>query len=676
MGNIQTITINYFLIVAAGIQIILIWLLTKQKEKSFYTTTFIYITLLFLIETIASIFLFNSSSIELSSIVSKIRFISECFILAAIFSFNQYFRFSDIPPKFSIKNLFPYITAFILSAAALFNFIIDSIQKSNGVYFPNYSSYYWIMIVFFVLILSLILFDLVKKYKFSRHTDEYFQIKEIIWLVLLSFISLFTLYILPFGGIFHPIYFLGYFLIAAFIFYSSFRFHFLKINEYTLHLIPQIGISSLFLIIFFFLKNDSLHLDFVLLSVPLFLILTLGGNYILIYFKKFFQNLQREHNEHLDLKIEKFTTSITKIIDITQLWEYLASFIKSNFEFNKIAIVSLQYDISPYRIEFLEEYSTDKIQKLLSEPNSLIFEQIEDSQTILNRFDYPTESILYKKMNEYQIYLGIPLVKNDEVLAIVFLGGNQHKTRIPQQYLSILNQICSHTANAIDNIQTIQDKFQEKKMADLGMLTSQLAHDFQSFISIVKLENPDNKRLTEHANYTEKLVGDLLNYARPQELKFIPVNINHLIDMSFDLVDLPTDIQIEKHFSPDLPEINVDMGQIRRVFTNLFENSIRAMESANRKRLKITTKQLRPLSKTQRNPWVYIEILDDGNGIPEENLDKIFEPFYTTYKNKGGNGMGLAIVKQIITRHKGTIDVTSRPNKGTIFNIRLPYLIF
>jgi signal transduction histidine kinase len=198
---------------------------------------------------------------------------------------------------------------------------------------------------------------------------------------------------------------------------------------------------------------------------------------------------------------------------------------------------------------------------------------------------------------------------------------------------------------------------------------------FQSFISIVKLENADNQRLTDYANYTEKLIEDLLNYARPQELKFVPVNINHLIDMSFDLIDIPTNIQIEKHFSQDLPEINVDIGQIRRVFTNLFENSIRAMEFANGKRLKVTTKQLRPISKTKRNPWVYIEILDDGNGIPEENLEKIFEPFYTTYKNKGGNGMGLAIVKQIITRHKGIIDVTSRPEKGTIFNIRLPYII-
>jgi len=207
------------------------------------------------------------------------------------------------------------------------------------------------------------------------------------------------------------------------------------------------------------------------------------------------------------------------------------------------------------------------------------------------------------------------------------------------------------------------------------MLASQLAHDFQSFISIVKLELKDNNRLGEHANYTEKLVQDLLNYARPQELKFNAININHLIDMSLDLVDLPQNIVIEKHYADNLPEINVDINQMRRVFTNLIENSNRAMKNTENKRLKITTRPLRPFSKVQRNPWIYIEILDEGSGIPRDFLDKIFEPFFTTCKNEGGSGMGLAIVKQIITRHHGFIDVTSRPGKGTVFNIRLPYRI-
>ncbi|MCK6622587.1 MAG: ATP-binding protein [Calditrichia bacterium] len=111
---------------------------------------------------------------------------------------------------------------------------------------------------------------------------------------------------------------------------------------------------------------------------------------------------------------------------------------------------------------------------------------------------------------------------------------------------------------------------------------------------------------------------------------------------------------------------------MRRAFLNLLQNSLRALRTQPNGRIKITTKELRPLSRFRRNPWVYIEILDEGIGIPEEYLERIFDPFFTTHKNEGGNGLGLAIVKQTITRHSGFIDVASKPGKGTVFNIRLP----
>ncbi len=205
------------------------------------------------------------------------------------------------------------------------------------------------------------------------------------------------------------------------------------------------------------------------------------------------------------------------------------------------------------------------------------------------------------------------------------------------------------------------------------MLASQLAHDFKSFVSLAKLHSQENSRLMKHASYMEKMVQDLLNYARPQELKLTSLNINQLIDMSLDLIEVPPYLRIEKHYYNQLPKIEVDINQMRRALTNLLNNSIRAMRVSNGNRIKISTRPLRPLSSVNRNPWIYIEILDEGIGIPEEFLERIFDPFFTTYKSEGGNGLGLAIVKQIITRHSGFIDVSSKPGKGTIFNIRLPY---
>jgi signal transduction histidine kinase len=231
----------------------------------------------------------------------------------------------------------------------------------------------------------------------------------------------------------------------------------------------------------------------------------------------------------------------------------------------------------------------------------------------------------------------------------------------------------SQLAIALENIHNIQAAVQSQKMADLGMFASQLAHDFRSFISLIKNLNRENERLTKHANYMEKMVQDLLSYARPKELKPAPVNINDLIDMTLELLHAPGTINIERHYASELPKLNLDKLQMRRVFSGLFENSIHAMRSRESGHLKIITKELQPISKFRHTSWVCIEIQDDGIGIQEEYLERIFDPFFTTHKNEGGNGLGLAIVRQIISRHSGFIDVSSTPGKGTITKIRLPY---
>jgi signal transduction histidine kinase len=276
-------------------------------------------------------------------------------------------------------------------------------------------------------------------------------------------------------------------------------------------------------------------------------------------------------------------------------------------------------------------------------------------------------------MERYNIYLGIPFVSKNNILGFLLLGGERKFMRLTKKDLRFAKFLSIKAAHALKNIEEIQKAVQSQAMADLGTVASQLAHDFQSFITLVKLETSADQKMRHHADHMEKLVSDLLNYAKPKELRLSSVNINELIDMTLDLLKIPSGLIIEKHYSESIPKINVDTDQMRRVFLNLFENAVNAIERDSG-RIKVTTRPLRPLSNFRRNTWLYIEILDDGSGIPEEFLDKVFDPFFTTRKKDGGSGMGLAIVNQIITRHKGFIDVTSKLGKGTIFNIRLPYL--
>lgn len=668
--------VNYFLVFSISIEVLLIWLLLRQKNKTFFSSAFIYVILLFLLDTMASIFIVNSPSADVSLIASKARFIIECFVIAILYNFTHLFTFSNTPPRISFRNTFTFIIALVISFGGLFDFLVSNIETHNEINLPVFSSYYWIFILFLVGVFYLILINIISKYRLALKKNETGTIKEILIIIFpLAFISIFTVYVLPFFHIFSPLIFLGHFVLAILLIYSALQFYILEADEYSFHLIPYTVTAGFFLLVFALLFNMKTNLLITVISIPGFVFLILTGNRLSQTSLNIFKKFQFEQNKNLDQKIEDFTTRIVQFIDIKQLWDFTTKFFEEIFNFQKIAIVSFQYDVSPYQIDVLINVNHDDFRKLISESNSPIMEVLESDRKMLNKFEFSNDSLIFQKMDSLNMYLAIPLLKQNEILGFIFLGGDQKFVRIPQRHLYLIKLLSSQIAFAIDNIRTIQKTLQARKMAEIGMLASQLAHDFQSFISIVNLENHDNKRLREQAAYTERLVQDLLYYARPQDLKFNLVNVNHLIDMSLDLVDLQSNIVIEKNYSENLPEINLDINQIRRVFKNLIENSNRALNNINSKRLKITTRPLRPISKIQRNPWIYIEFLDEGVGIPEEHLDKIFDPFFTTHKNEGGNGMGLTIVKQIITRHHGFIDVTSRPGKGTIFNIRLPHII-
>lgn len=668
--------INYFLIFSISIEVLLVWLLLRQENKNFFSSAFIYVILLFSLDTISSLFIVNSPSADVSLIASKARFIIECFVIAILYNFTRLFTFSETPPKISFRNTSTFIIAFLISFGGLFNFLVRNIEKHNGINLPAFSSYYWIFILFLFGVFYLIFISIISKYRAAKKKSEIGTLKDILLIIFpFAFISISAIYVLPFFQIFSPLFFLGYFILAILLIYSALQFYFLEADEYSLNLIPYIITAGFFLLIFALLFNIETNLFVTVISIPGFVLLVLSGNKLSQTSLKIFRKFQFEQNENLDQKIEDFSTRIVQLIDMKQLWDFTTKFLREIFEFQKIAVVSFQYDVSPYQIDALVDVNHADFRKIISESNSPVMEVLESDRKMVNKFEFTNDSLIYKKMESMNMYLAIPLLRQNEILGFIFLGGEQKFVRIPHRHLQLIKLLCSQIAFAIDNIRTIQKTLQARKMAEIGVLASQLAHDFQSFISIVKMENRDNNLLRQQATYAEKLVQDLLNYARPHDLRFNLVNINDLIDMSLDLIELRPNIVIEKNYAESLPEINLDIDQIRRVFKNLIENSSRALKNINNKRLKITTRQLRPISKIQRNPWIYVEILDEGVGIPEEYLDKIFDPFFTTNKNEGGNGLGLAIVKQIITRHHGFIDVTSRPGKGTIFSIRLPHII-
>jgi two-component system nitrogen regulation sensor histidine kinase NtrY len=147
-------------------------------------------------------------------------------------------------------------------------------------------------------------------------------------------------------------------------------------------------------------------------------------------------------------------------------------------------------------------------------------------------------------------------------------------------------------------------------------------------------------------------------------IRLQPADMNDIINQTISLFKgIYTDIVFDISFSNDLPSpVNVDPEQMKRVFINLIDNAIDAMNKKGS--IKITTS----FEKSDQN--IHIDITDSGPGISDEDKDKLFIPYFSTKKK--GNGLGLAIVNQIISEHNGTIKVDNNKPTGAKFCIRIP----
>ena len=161
----------------------------------------------------------------------------------------------------------------------------------------------------------------------------------------------------------------------------------------------------------------------------------------------------------------------------------------------------------------------------------------------------------------------------------------------------------------------------------------------------------------------KKIVVDLKDFAHPGEDKLSSADINKGLDSTLNVVwnELKYKATVTKDYG-DLPLISCYPQQLNQVFMNILVNAAQAIEKQGE--IKIVTRAL--------DEYAEIKISDTGAGIPEENLSKIFDPFFTSKEVGKGTGLGLNVAYNIIKKHEGTIDVESTVGEGTTFTIRIP----
>ncbi len=164
----------------------------------------------------------------------------------------------------------------------------------------------------------------------------------------------------------------------------------------------------------------------------------------------------------------------------------------------------------------------------------------------------------------------------------------------------------------------------------------------------------------------ESMLNDILDFAKPLQLDRRPCRVTALIEDGLALVatDLRVNrIEVTKEFPSRLGQVRWDREKIQHVFLSIFTNALEAMSPGGNLRISVSQKR-------GRQPEMVIRIHNDGAPIPEELIEKIFEPYFTT--KRSGTGLGLAMVKKIVDEHEGHIAIDSRPQEGTLVTITLP----
>jgi PAS domain S-box-containing protein len=263
------------------------------------------------------------------------------------------------------------------------------------------------------------------------------------------------------------------------------------------------------------------------------------------------------------------------------------------------------------------------------------------------------------------VELSITAVRQDEkVLGLQIIGRDiTSRKRIEEEMvqaskLAAVGELASGVAHEINNPLASVAGYAEEVLdivREKGKMGAQDLNEFEEAIATI----------LDQTHRCKEIIQSLLNFARQGDFEVLPVKINDLIQKTLVLID--PDIKsfktkIVKELAPNLPAAETNPSQLQQVFINVIKNALDAMDSGG---------ELKIISQL-KDGFIQVRFKDSGGGIPPENLDKIFNPFFTTKPPGCGTGLGLSISYRIMAKLKGTIEVESQVGCGTTFVLSVP----
>jgi two-component system, NtrC family, sensor kinase len=354
--------------------------------------------------------------------------------------------------------------------------------------------------------------------------------------------------------------------------------------------------------------------------------------------------------------------------------------------------------------------STVKYQSLIIKINDSLFnsKQAQQFQNIDYNAQQQQQGILaaqkeyQNRLQKYLLLGGLTVF----LLAAVFLfRSNRHREKTN----TTLKRQNEEIETAMAHLKTTQAQLiQSEKMASLGELTTGIAHEIQNPLNFVNNFSEVNKELLMemkdeinrgnleevksiagdiieneqkiiyHGKRADAIVKGMLHHSRASSEKKEPADLNAIVDeylrLSYQSLQAKEDsfrATIHSSLDPAVGVINIISQDIGRVLLNMYNNAFYAM-SEKKKQSPVTFESLISVSTRRLNNKVEIRVKDNGNGIPQKVIDKIFQPFFTTKPTGQGTGLGLSMSYDIIKAHGGELSVESKEGNGAEFIVQIP----
>jgi len=383
--------------------------------------------------------------------------------------------------------------------------------------------------------------------------------------------------------------------------------------------------------------------------------------------------------------------TLNRLPDIDQLLTTLVTAIQSQMQLRRAAIFIQDPLTGEYRLQVQAGLIPAGQAPVLTEDAAIIRWLREHRETLV-RDELPRRvpgriaRDLTSNLNQLHVAVCVPMIVDERLIGIIALEEKLSDEMFFDGDVRLLETLAAEVALTV-RYRRMQEEFLRKnKLAELGTVAAGVAHEIRNPLASIrtfaqllpeKMDDPEFKNefsqlVLKDVDRITKVVETMLAFARPAQVTVSDYPVGDLVDEALLLVQPRVKskrIELVKEFRSQ-PVLRVDKQQVLQVLLNLLNNAIDVLPEHGQIRVIAGHRPLESTSDGEVRDFAFIEVADNGPGIPAALRHRVFDPFFTTKKE--GTGLGLSISQKIIRDHGGNISVTSTEGQGTSFRVNLP----